>query len=146
VDFSPYGYDERQFCSPGFNLPVGCLTRTPHAQYPEYHTSADNLDFVSPEAMAETLETCWLVFRVLERNRRYVNVNPHCEPQLGKRELYGSIGGRSDTKERQMAMLWVLNLSDGQHTLLDIAERSGMPFDLLAEVADLLRDTDLLKE
>jgi aminopeptidase-like protein len=146
VDFSPYGYDERQFCSPGFNLPVGCLTRTPHAQYPEYHTSADNLDFVSPEAMADTLETCWQVFGVLERNRPYVNVNPHCEPQLGKRGLYGSIGGRSDTKERQMAMLWVLNLSDGQHTLLDIAERSGMTFDLVAEVAGLLRDADLVKE
>jgi aminopeptidase-like protein len=146
VDFTPYGYDERQFCSPGFNLPVGCLSRTPHAQYPEYHTSADNLDFVSSEAMAGTLETCWQVFGVLERNRRYVNVNPHCEPQLGKRGMYGSIGGRSDTKERQMAMLWVLNLSDGQHTLLDIAERSGMTFDLVAEVVGLLRDADLVKE
>jgi aminopeptidase-like protein len=146
VGFSPYGYDERQFCSPGFNLPVGCLTRTPHAQYPEYHTSADDLTFVSPEAMADTLETCWQVFGVLERNRRYVNLNPHCEPQLGRRGLYGSIGGRSDTQERQMAMLWVLNLSDGQHTLLDIAERSGMPFDLVAEMAGLLRDADLVKE
>lgn len=145
MDFSPYGYDERQFCSPGFNLPVGSLTRTPHARYPEYHTSADNLDFVSPEAMADTLETCWEVFHVLERNRRYVNRNPHCEPQLGKRGLYGSIGGRSDTQERQMAMLWVLNLSDGQHTLLDIAERSGMPFDLVAEMAGLLRDAGLVK-
>lgn len=145
-DFSPYGYDERQFCSPGFNLPVGSLTRTPHARYPEYHTSADDLDFVSPEAMADTLETCWQVFCVLERNRRYVNLNPHCEPQLGKRGLYGSIGGRSDTQQRQMAMLWVLNLSDGQHTLLDIAERSGMPFDLVAEMAGLLRDAHLVKE
>lgn len=125
---------------------MGCLTRTPHAQYPEYHTSADDLDFVSPEAMADTLETCWQVFGVLERNRRYVNLNPHCEPQLGKRGLYGSIGGRSDTQEREMAMLWVLNLSDGQHTLLDIAERSGMPFDLIAEIADLLRDAGLLMD
>jgi aminopeptidase-like protein len=145
-DFSPYGYDERQFCSPGFDLPVGSLTRTPHARYPEYHTSADDLDFVSPEAMADTLETCWQVFRILERNRRYVNLNPHCEPQLGKRGLYGSIGGRSDTQQRQMAMLWVLNLSDGQYTLLDIAERSGMPFDLVAEMSGLLRDAHLVKE
>jgi aminopeptidase-like protein len=145
-DFSPYGYDERQFCSPGFNLPVGCLTRTPHARYPEYHTSADDLDFVCPEAMADTLQTCWQVFGVLERNRRYVNLNPHCEPQLGKRGLYGSIGGRSDTQEGQMAMLWVLNLADGQHTLLDIAERSGMPFDLVAEMAGLLRNADLVKD
>ncbi|HEV7453381.1 MAG TPA: DUF4910 domain-containing protein [Pseudonocardiaceae bacterium] len=144
-DFSPYGYDERQFCSPGFNLPVGCLTRTPHARYPEYHTSADDLDFITPEAMGDTLETCWQVFGVLERNRRYVNLNPHCEPQLGKRGLYGAIGGRSDTQEHQMAMLWVLNLSDGQHTLLDIAERSGMPFDLVTEAAGLLRVANLVK-
>ncbi|MGH3822430.1 MAG: DUF4910 domain-containing protein [Pseudonocardiaceae bacterium] len=145
VGFSPYGYDERQFCSPGFNLPVGSLTRTPHARYPEYHTSADDLDFVSSEAMGETLETCWQVFGVLERNRRYVNLNPHCEPQLGKRGLYGSVGGRSDTQQRQMAMLWLLNLSDGEHSLLDIAERSGMPFDLIAEIAELLRKADLVK-
>jgi len=146
VDFSPYGYDERQFCSPGFNLPVGCLTRTPHAQYPEYHTSADNLDFVSPEAMADTTETIWQVLRLLERNRVYRNLNPHCEPQLGRRGLYGAVGGRSDTQQRQMAMLWVLNLSDGEHSLLDIAERSGLTFNLLAEVAAVLRDADLLKE
>jgi aminopeptidase-like protein len=146
VDFSPYGYDERQFCSPGFNLPVGCLTRTPHAQYPEYHTSADNLDFVTPEAMADTTEAIWEVLRLLERNRVYRNLNPHCEPQLGRRGLYGAVGGRSDTQQRQMAMLWVLNLSDGEHSLLDIAERSGLSFDLLAEVADVLRDADLLKE
>jgi aminopeptidase-like protein len=146
VDFSPYGYDERQFCSPGFNLPVGCLTRTPHARYPEYHTSADDLDFVSPESMADTLDICTQVIDVLERDRRYLNLNPYCEPQLGRRGLYGVLGGRSDTQQRQMAMLWVLNLSDGEHSLLDVAERSGMPFDLVAEVADLLRNADLLKE
>jgi len=145
-DFSPYGYDERQFCSPGFNLPVGSLTRTPHAEYPEYHTSGDDLEFVSPEAMADTLDTCWAVCRTLERNRRYLNLSPHGEPQLGRRGLYGAIGGRSDTQARQMAMLWVLNLSDGQHTLLDVAERSGLSLDLLDEVAGLLCDADLLKE
>jgi aminopeptidase-like protein len=145
-DFSPYGYDERQFCSPGFNLPVGSLTRTPHAEYAEYHTSGDDLGFVSAEAMADTLDTCWEVCRTLERNRRYLNLSPHGEPQLGRRGLYGATGGRSDTQERQMAMLWVLNLSDGEHTLLDVAERSGMSLDLLDEVARLLRDADLLKE
>jgi aminopeptidase-like protein len=145
-DFSPYGYDERQFCSPGFNLPVGSLTRTPHAEYPEYHTSGDDLEFVSAEAMADTLDTCWEVCRTLERNRRYLNLSPHGEPQLGRRGLYGAIGGRSDTQARQMAMLWVLNLSDGQNTLLDVAERSGLSLDLLDEVALLLCDADLLKE
>ncbi|MFF5210346.1 DUF4910 domain-containing protein [Streptosporangium sp. NPDC000396] len=146
VDFSPYGYDERQFCSPGFNLAVGSLTRTPYAGYPEYHTSADNPDFVSPEAMADTLETCWEITQVLERNRRYVNLSPYGEPQLGRRGLYGSLGGRSDTKQAQMAMLWVLNLSDGEHSLLDIAERSDLPFAAVADAAQALRGAGLLKE
>ncbi|GAA4589180.1 DUF4910 domain-containing protein [Planotetraspora phitsanulokensis] len=146
IDFSPYGYDERQFCSPGFNLGVGSLTRTPYAGYPEYHTSGDNPDFVSPEAMTDTLETCWEVLRVLEANRRYTNLSPYGEPQLGRRGLYGSLGGRSDTQQAQMAMLWVLNLSDGDHDLLDVAERSGLPFPLVAEAAAALHDAGLLKE
>jgi Uncharacterized protein conserved in bacteria with an aminopeptidase-like domain len=146
VDFSPYGYDERQYCSPGFDLGVGSLTRTPYAAYPEYHTSADDLSFVSPAAMADTLETCWEITRVLERDRRYQNLSPYGEPQLGRRGLYGSLGGRSDTERIQMAMLWVLNLSDGTHGLLDIAERSGLPFALIADAADALCDAGLMKE
>jgi aminopeptidase-like protein len=146
VDFAPYGYDERQFCSPGFNLGVGCLTRTPYAAYPEYHTSADNPDFVLPDKLADTLETCAEVVRVLDRNRRYVNLSPYGEPQLGKRGLYESIGGRSDTKQAQMAMLWVLNLSDGEHSLLDVAERSGLPFAVIADAAEVLHGSGLLKE
>jgi aminopeptidase-like protein len=146
VDFSPYGYDERQFCSPGFNLGVGCLTRTPYAGYPEYHTSADNPDFVAPEAMADTLETVWEILGVLERDRTYVNLSPFGEPQLGKRGLYEALGGRSDTKEAQLAMLWVLNLSDGEHSLLDVAERSGLPFAAVAGAAAALSDAGLLKE
>ncbi|HEY3238701.1 MAG TPA: DUF4910 domain-containing protein, partial [Acidimicrobiia bacterium] len=144
VDFSPYGYDERQFCSPGFDLAVGCLTRTPHGQFPEYHTSADNVDFVRPECLENSLAACSEVLEILEANARYVNLNPRCEPQLGRRGLYGSIGGRSDTEERQIAMLWVLNLSDGTHSLLDVAERSGLPFGLLAEVAATLAEARLL--
>lgn len=146
LDFSPYGYDERQYCSPGFNLAVGSLTRTPYGSYPEYHTSADNPDFVRPEAMEDTLETLWDAVRVLEGNRRYQNLSPYGEPQLGARGLYGSLGGRSDTKQAQLAMLWVLNLSDGFHSLLDIAERSHLPFAAMADAAHALRNAGLLKE
>lgn len=146
VDFSPYGYDERQFCSPGFNLGVGCLTRTPYAGYPEYHTSADNPDFVSAEAMADTLDVCRKAFAVLDRNRRYLNQNPYGEPQLGRRGLYDSLGGRSDAKQAQLAMLWVLNLADGEHTLLDIADRSTVDFETLAVAAQALHAADLIKE
>jgi aminopeptidase-like protein len=144
VDFSPYGYDERQYCSPGFNLPVGRLSRTPFATYPEYHTSADNLDFVGPAQLADSLEVCQEIVDVLEGDRTYLNLSPKGEPQLGRRGLYGQIGGRSDAQERQMAMLWVLNLSDGGMSLLDVAERAGLPFALVAEVAGLLEEAGLL--
>ena len=144
VDFSPYGYDERQYCSPGFNLPVGRLGRTPFATYPQYHTSADDLDFVGPAQLQESLEVCQEIVEVLEGNRRYLNLFPKGEPQLGRRGLYGSIGGRSDAEQRQMAMLWVLNLSDGDHSLLDVAERAGLPFAQVADVAAVLEEAGLL--
>ena len=146
VDFSPYGYDERQFCSPGFNLPVGCFMRTPHGQFPEYHTSADNLDLVRPEFIADSFLKCMMVFRLLEENRTYLNLNPKCEPQLGRRGLYNAIGGQTDGKARELAMLWVLNLSDGTNSLLDIAEKSNLPFRLIKNAAQDLSDHELLKE
>ena len=146
IDFFPYGYDERQFCSPGFNLPVGCFMRTPHNCYPEYHTSADNLDLVQTQYLADSFSKCLSVLHILENNKKYLNQNPKCEPQLGKRGLYGAIGGQTDTKMREMAMLWVLNLSDGNHSLLDIADRSGMSFDSINQAADALRKHDLLQE
>ncbi|GIK57631.1 MAG: peptidase M28 [Chloroflexota bacterium] len=144
VDFSPYGYDERQYCSPGFNLAVGSLTRTPHGRYPQYHTSADNLDLVQPEYLADSFATYLAVLDVLEKNKTYLNTNPKCEPQLGKRGLYGALGGLQDTREREMVMLWVLNLADGAHTLLDMAERAGARFALVSEVASVLEAHGLL--
>ena len=144
--FSPYGYDERQYCSPGFNLGVGCLTRTPYAEYPEYHTSGDDPDLVSAESMVDTLAVLREAVTVLDANRHYVNLSPYGEPQLGRRGLYDSLGGRSDAKQAQLAMLWVLNLADGEHGLLDIAERAGLPFDTVATAAAALADADLIKE
>jgi aminopeptidase-like protein len=146
MDFSPYGYDERQFCSPGFNLPVGSLTRTPHGRFPQYHTSADNLDFVQPEYLADSFLKYLSVFHVLDNNKKYLNQNPKCEPQLGKRGLYRAMGGGTDEPINELAMLWVLNLSDGNYTLLDIAERSGLAFDLIFHAANALLEYGLLKE
>lgn len=145
-DFSPYGYDERQYCSPGFNLPVGGLSRTPHGQFPEYHTSADNLDFVRPESLAASLHGFLSVFSVLEGNKRYLNTNPKCEPQLGRRGLYRAVGGHADAGQRELAMLWTLNLSDGERSLLQIAERSQLPFPLVRQAADALSEHGLLVE
>jgi aminopeptidase-like protein len=146
LDFTPYGYDERQYSSPGFNLPVGSLTRTPHGRYPEYHTSADNLDLVKPEFLADSLLTYLSIMDVLENNRRFMNTNPKCEPQLGRRGLYGAFGGRKNASQYELAMLWVLNLSDGGHTLLEIADRSGLAFGTIKEAARLLLEHDLLRE
>jgi aminopeptidase-like protein len=144
LDFSPYGYDERQYCSPGFNLPVGCLMRSVWGTFPEYHTSADNLDFIRPEQLAKSLRVCASIFDVLENNRRYRNLNPYCEPQLGKRNLYRSTGGESIGAEIN-ARLWVLNFSDGEHSLLDIAERSGLSFPAIESAADVLFQSGLLE-
>jgi aminopeptidase-like protein len=143
INYSPYGYDERQFCSPGFNLPVGSLTRTPFGQFPEYHTSADNLDFVKAEALEESLHIYQDVVAMLEANEKYINTNPKCEPQLGRRHLFDLFGGRRHG-DTQMAMLWVLNLSDGNHSLLDISHESGIRFEVIREVADTLVECKLL--
>ena len=140
IDFDPYGYDERQYCSPGFNLPVGRLSRTPYGQYPEYHTSADDLDFVRPEYLADSFSKLAEMLTLLENNRTYLNMNPKGEPQLGKRGLYASAG----LDER--ALLWVLNYSDGSHDLLDIAGRSGLDFPTLEKAAESLLEHQLIRE
>jgi aminopeptidase-like protein len=144
-EFSPYGYDERQYCSPGFNLPVGCLMRSVWGTFPEYHTSADNLDFIQPKSLAGSLHACVAIMEVLEENRKDVNLNPYCEPQLGRRNLYASTGGASSRKEID-ARLWVLNYSDGEHSLLDIAERSNIPFSTISEAVNSLIQAGLLSE
>jgi aminopeptidase-like protein len=146
VDFAPYGYDERQYCSPGFNLPVGVLSRTPHGRFPEYHTSADNLSLMDPGTLAHSLTTCLSIVEILEGNDVFLNRNPTCEPQLGRRGLYRSAGGYGDVQALERALQWVLNLSDGQHSLLDIAERSGLRFEILRHAADLLVEHELLAE
>lgn len=145
-DFEPYGYDERQFCSPGFNLPVGSLTRTPYAEFPEYHTSADNLDLVKPSVLEASLEMYIEVVKVLEVNARYINVLQKCEPQLGKYGLYDKTGGHNNVREMQLALLWVLNLSDGEHSLLDIAQRASLKFDVIANAAARLKKAGLIQE
>lgn len=146
LDFDPGGYDERQYCSPGFNLPVGCLMRTPYGQFPEYHTSADNPDFVRPEALADSYAKLVQAVEVLEADRRYVNLHPYGEPQLGRRGLYKAIGGEVDSAAIQKALLWVLNFSDGQNSLLDIARRAGLPFDTIATAGARLAEHGLIAE
>ena len=144
VDFEPYGYDERQFCAPGFDLPVGRLTRSPNGQYPEYHTSADNLDLLRPECLAESLRALASMIAVLDENRTLRNLSPKGEPRLGKRGLYGDLGGTAPG-EFEHALLWVLSFSDGEHDLLAIAERSGLDLHLPARAATALEDAGLAR-
>lgn len=144
-DFSPWGYDERQYNSPGFSLPVGLLMRTPHGTYPEYHTSADDVGFVHPDRLRESLEVCREVVSILEADRRYLNLSPKGEPALGRRGLWEQTGG-AEAPAGRLAMLWVLNLSDGGHSLLDVAERSGLRFADVAAAAGALERAGLLGE
>ena len=143
-EFVPFGYDERQYCSPGFDLPVGLLSRTSWGRFPEYHTSADDLDFIRPEALAGSLAVYRAVAGVLEGNRRCRNLSPKGEPQLGRRGLYRALGGDDRGRERELALLWVLNQSDGGPDLLAIARRSGLPFERLREAAAALAAAGLI--
>ena len=145
LDFSPYGYDERQYCSPGFNLPVGLFQRSKFGEIPEYHTSADNLDFIAPNHLAQSYRLIAEAIDVLENDTVYCNTMPKCEPQLGRRGLYGAVGGDKDAVAANLAMLWILNLSDGMHSLLDIAERANLPFAVIRRTALLLHRNGLLK-
>lgn len=143
--FSPYGYDERQYCSPGFDLPVGRLSRTPHGEYPEYHTSADDLDFIQGDQLERSLAFCRRLVEDLEvADRCWNNLAPYGEPRLGKRGLYGGVSSQHGPNEQHMAMLWLLNLSDGRYSLLDIAERSELPMALLSDVSRRLYEAGLL--
>ncbi len=141
-DFTPYGYDERQYCSPGFNLAVGRISRTPYGEYPEYHSSADNLDFVKPERLAGSLAYCEDLMEALDLDGVYVNTSPYGEPQLGKRGLYRPSGGAG---AEEMSLLWVLSHSDGKRSLLDIAERSGLSMSQVGAARDALLAKDLLR-
>jgi aminopeptidase-like protein len=149
--FVPYGYDERQYCSPGFDLPVGCLMRSQNGTFPEYHTSADNLDFVRPHALADSLALLENIIKLVESDRYPINASPFGEPQLGRRGLYAAIGGQpnapgSGARFDQLALLWVLNQADGSNSLLDIAERSGKPFDEILAAANALEEAGLLHD
>ena len=141
LEFFPYGYDERQYNSAGFRLPFGSLMRARHQQFAEYHTSADNLEFVKPKHLSESFEVLDAILQDLNSNDYFMNLSPHAEPQLGRRGVIDSLNGDG---ELQLACLWVLNLSDGRNSLLDIAERSNLPVERITRAAKLLEGFDLI--
>jgi aminopeptidase-like protein len=144
LDFDPWGWDERQFNSPGFALPVGSLARSREGEYPEYHSSADNMDVIAPDSLEAALSAVLELIQALELDGRFLNLAPEGEPQLGKRGLYPTMGGAAAERE-QRAMLWVLNQSDGRQSLLEIAERSGISLPVVSAVAERLVAAKLLR-
>jgi aminopeptidase-like protein len=144
VEFEPWGGDERQFCSPGFDLPLGALTRTAHAADPANHTSADTLQRIEPAVLEASVDVCLSILEVLETDRTCVNLSPLGEPQLGRRGLYRPAGGAVSRPEQESAVLWVLNLSDGSRTLTDIATRSGLAYGAVRQAAARLEQAGLL--
>ena len=144
IDFFPSGSDERQYCSPGFNLPVGSMMRTMYGVFPEYHTSGDNKDFISFSAMEESVNKYLDIIELIEKNDFYINRIPNCEPQLGKRGLYPTIGGQKDKKNSLEGMMWLLNLCDGEHDLIDISLRSKIDVKELYPILDKLIENKLI--
>jgi aminopeptidase-like protein len=140
-DWQPGGGDERQYCAPGFNLPVGTLSRTPHGLFPEYHSSADDLSLVAPQALGGSVYAALRIIDAVESNARFRNRSPYGEPQLGRRGLYQSV---PDGTNPESAYLWLLSLSDGDADLLAIAERSGLPFETVRRAAETLVEHELL--
>jgi aminopeptidase-like protein len=144
LPWEPWGGDERQFCSPGFDLPVGSLMRTPHGEFAGYHTSADGLERIHSESLAGAVDVGLELVDVLESNRRCTNLSPYGEPQLGRRGLYRAAGGAVESPDDERALLWVLNLSDGAASLLDIAQQSGLSYPVIRRAMDRLEAAGLL--
>jgi aminopeptidase-like protein len=144
IDFSPYGNDERQFCSPGFDLPIGAITRSGYDRSDYHHTSADNMEAITSDSLASTLQLCLEIFQVLETDATFVSRCSKGEPQLGRRGLYRNLGGRADRGQVEAALLWLLSYADGNHSLLDIAKRAELPFGPVREAASALERADLL--
>ncbi len=145
ADFTPYGYDERQFCSPAYDLPIGRLTRSPNDAYDEYHSSADDLALLRPQAIAQSIRAIGGIFGRLDANRRFRSLNPRGEPRLGKRGLFRATGG-TNPGEAEHAMLWLLSLADGTHGLQDAQAVSGLPMATLEAAAAALVEAGLLQE
>jgi aminopeptidase-like protein len=146
-DFWPGGSDARQYCSPGFDLPVGVLCRAGFGEYPGYHTSDDDKRPVSFTVMAEAVELCRDVVQALEANRVYVRTNPHREPFLSRYDLHDTIGAGRSKGVAKKTLQWLLNFADGRHDLVSKAERSGLhlsEFRIQAQRAEQAEEAGLI--
>ena len=147
IPFSPIGSDERQYCSPGYNLPFGSLMRTMYGKYDEYHTSLDNKDYISFEAMEQIVVIYLDIVKTMELDGYYINQQPYCEPQLGKRGLYPQLGDKSEKSDSVRKLMYLLNYSDGNNSVLDIAEKLSVSvLEMEAELIKLKKSSLLIEK
>lgn len=148
--FTPVsGSDERQFCSPGFDLPVGQMARTPYEEYDGYHNSLDTKEFMGIDRLVESVDAIERTLQAFELAGTYENRYPYGEPMLGKRDLYPSVnaGGirPDDVQDFIHRELLLLNYCDGDTDMLDVAGRADRPLSDLRPVVDLLEEKDVLR-
>ena len=146
LNYFPTGSDERQYCSPYFNLPVSSLMRTMYSKYPEYHTSMDNKSIINFNSMESLVGYYFDITRSIEYNKTYINLNPKCEPFLQNKGLYDSIGGPKSMPVNTNAILWILNQSDGENDLISISNKSNIPVHILHDASLRLIKSGLIKE
>ncbi len=162
--FDVFGSDEAQYSMPFFRIPCCTITKDKYYEYDEYHTSLDNLEFVNPLALVQSLDIYLDVIERLEMNTSYIGTELHCQPMLGRRGLYPNLGGAVrqrpakghqgdgydlDAGHRLQsrtldAMFWTLFWADGTATLLDIEEQTGIPMAALHSAATTLVQAGLL--
>jgi aminopeptidase-like protein len=142
--FLDRGSDERQYCSPGVDLPVCSIMRSKYGEYPEYHTSADNLDFISQKGLEGSFQVYQRCIEALEKNERY-QINCLCEPQLGKRGLYPTISKKGSANS-VASMMNFIAYADGKNDLIDISNRIRVPIHELEPIIERLKDSGLLSK
>ena len=142
--FLERGSDERQYNAPGVDLPVCGFCRSKYGEYPEYHTSADNMSVISPEGLQGAYEVMQQVIMALEYNK-YYRINCLCEPQLGKRGLYPTVSKKGIYTEVKKLTNFIA-YADGKRDLLDISNKIGVPVYELIENIDKLKESGLLDE
>jgi aminopeptidase-like protein len=143
--FLDRGSDERQYCSPGVDLPMITIMRTRYGDFPEYHTSLDNLDFITQEALEGTLLMHQKCINLLEQNKTWKTVLP-CEPHLSKHNLYPDINKYQSDYSEQVNILNFLAYADGNHNIVDLAQRINIDTDLCLDLANKLFKARLIQE
>jgi len=155
--FTPInGSDERQYCSPGFNLPVGQFARTVYGEYDGYHNSKDDKEFMTISSLINSSDKLESIFKSLEYSESFLNTKPYGEPKLDKHDLYPGVNAPetwndstdeivNDDRRLLNAVLRILNYSDGEHRMVDIASSHNYALPELVPAIEILQEEELLR-